>query len=385
MARGDKPYRVYRGGRARGKVPTLPRPERRGRRQDRRGYEVAPAAPTRRRRLGRTRRVGLALFLLLLLAIAWGIASYLSFRDGVRDANSRLDAGTRAALAPQNGLLLGQPTVILLLGTDHANRQDRETARRSDSILLMRTDPARGRLALLSVPRDLRVDVPGHGRMKINAAFQLGGPELALRTVRAYTGLPINHVATVDFGSFEELIDAVGGVTVDVPAPIRSKFECPYGSASECARWEGWRFGRGEQTMDGHRALIYARVRKNELDPGDTDLSRGTRQQEVLQALAAKMTSPRTLLRMPVIGDEMARPLTTDLSAWELTQLGWVHFRSGRTLRCRFGGDPSAYAGESFIDPSEENRNVLLMFLGRAAPQPPYPRSNPFAPGCFSR
>ena len=95
--------------------------------------------------------------------------------------------------------------------------------------MLVRTDPARHRLAYLSIPRDLRVDIPGHGPNKINAAFQLGGPALAIKTVRALTGLHVNHVVIVDFADFKDLIDALGGIDVDVPKPILSnRFDCPY-------------------------------------------------------------------------------------------------------------------------------------------------------------
>ena len=324
--------------------------------------------------------------MLLVLLVAWAVASYLAFRDGVAEANARLDPDTRAALAPQDGLLLSKPTVVLLLGTDHANRGDRRTARRADSIMLVRTEPRRNRLALLSIPRDLRVDVPGHGPNKINAAFQLGGSALALRTVRAYTGIPINHVAIVDFGSFAELIDTLGGITVDVPAPIVSnRFDCPYSTPARCQQWEGWRFERGKQTMGGRRALVYARVRENRLDPSQNDISRGERQQEVLQAITRKLISPRTLARMPAVGDEVLAPLSTDLSAWQFVQLGWRRFRSStsNTLRCRLGGEGSLIGGQAFIVPTEENVSTIAMFMGVSAPQPPLPGSGPFGPGCI--
>lgn len=389
MARDDKPYRVYRGGRVKGKVPTLPRPERSSRANGRAPVAKVsgPAPPRRRRRrLGWGRRVSLVLSLLVLLAIVWAVASYLAFRDGVAEANARLDARTRAALAPQEGLLLSQPTTTLLLGTDHANRRDRASARRSDSILLVRSDPRRGRIAYLSIPRDLRVDVPGLGPSKINAAFQVGGAPLALETVRTFTGLPINHVAIVDFGSFVELVDALGGVDVDVPRRIiGNKFDCPFATQAECDRWPGWRFGTGKQHMNGRRALVYSRIRKNQLDSGESDLTRAERQQQVLQAITAKLTSPRTALRMPFVGDELLQPLTTDLGTWELVQLGWSKLRSddGRALHCRLGGDAIDIAGQAFISPTEENRTTIAMFTGAAAPQPPLPGSGPYGPGCL--
>jgi len=83
-----------------------------------------------------------------------------------------------------------------------------------------------------------------------------------------------------------ELIDALGGIEVNVPKPILSnKFECPYPTQARCDRWPGWRFAKGQQHMDGRRALIYSRVRQNQLDPSESDITRGERQQTLLQAM----------------------------------------------------------------------------------------------------
>ena len=85
---------------------------------------------------------------------------------------------------------------------------------------------------------------------------------------------------------------------------------------------------------------------------------------------------------MPVLADDIVAPLATDLSAAELTQLAWVNYRAGQTLRCRLGGTPTSIGGESALVPVEENRNVVLMFLGVSAPQPPPPQYGLFGPGC---
>ena len=120
--------------------------------------------------------------LLGVLLIVWSVLGYLSFRSGVDEANSRLPKTAKANLAPQDGTLISKSSLILLLGTDGGKLAD---ARRSDSILLLRTDPSRHRLAYLSIPRDLRVEIPGYGTNKINAAYQLGGPALTLKTVQS--------------------------------------------------------------------------------------------------------------------------------------------------------------------------------------------------------
>jgi LCP family protein required for cell wall assembly len=383
MASAEKPYRVYRGGRTRGRVPLQPK-RTRGAPGD---GSLPPAAPTPRRRRHPGRWIAVALSLLVGLAVVWGVLGFLSLRQGVHQANERLDPAVGAVLAEQDGLLLSHPTTILLLGTDHANTDARVTSRRSDSIVLVRTDPDKHRIAYLSIPRDLKVEIPGHGEAKINAAFQLGGPALAARTVRRFTGIEVNHVAVVDFGSFAELIDALGGVTVDVPAPILSnRFDCPYATEARCQRWPGWRFRKGPQTMDGRRALIYSRIRENRLNPSESDLTRGERQQRVLQAVARELTSFSTLLRLPFSGEELLRPLATDLSAGEFAQLAWVKFRApeGRTLHCRLGGSAATIGGQSFIVSTQENFAVVQMVLGRSAPQPPPPGSGPFGPGCVA-
>ncbi len=370
MPTGEKPYRVYRGGRVKGKVPSFS-PE-------------VPAEPRRRRvRLAPTRRwlrwIPAVLGVLVVFVIAWGLASYFQFRDGVHLANKRLDPKVREALDAQHG----SASDILLLGTDHARFAGRESAHRTDSITLVRVDSGSHRIAYLSIPRDLRVEIPGYGTSKVNSAMQLGGAALAIRTVRLLTGLPVNHVVIVDFSQFRDLIDKLGGIDINVPEKIVSKFDCPYATAARCARWQGWRFAKGEQHMDGRRALIYARVRKNLLNPADTDFSRAEHNQQVLQAVAGKLTSFWTLVKMPFIGDDLLAPITTDLSTHAFLSLGWTKFRSssGGTLHCRLGGEPS---GGDIIGESEENHAVIAMVSGASAPQPPPPGSGPFGAGCVT-
>ena len=378
MAEQEKPYRRYRGGRTKGRVPLE------------RGRPTAapsaqePKAPRGRRRWARWAL--LALVGLLLLALVWGVLGYLSFSRGVDDANAKLPRRAESRLTDDPGSLFSDAQTTLVIGTDGGSAPGREDDRRSDSLLLIRTEPSRHRITYLSIPRDLRVDIPGYGSAKINAANQLGGPALTIATVRALTGLRIDHVVVFDFDGFRELIDALGGVEIDVPRRIQSnKFDCPYKPA-RCATWEGWRFAKGEQHMDGRRALVYARVRTNQLNAADNDVTRGGRQQAVADAVGDKIASFGTFLRLPFIGDSLAAPLVTDMSAWELTQFGWVRFRAdaSRSLHCRLGGEPSSFGGESILLGSEDNIEVISMFLRRSAPLAPE-QGSPYAPGCTRR
>jgi LCP family protein required for cell wall assembly len=376
MAVGDKPYRLYRGGRKKGRVPlsSTSRPPTQPAR--------APGAPKRRRRWGLW--AVLAVVGLLLLTVLWGALGYRAFASGVDEANARLPKNAKAQLAKRDRSLLSEPTTVLVIGTDGGRRPGRAGANRSDSLLLLHLDPGTHRISYLSIPRDLRVEIPGYGSSKINAANQIGGPALTLATVKALTGLPIDHVVVVDFDGFEELIDAIGGIEVNVPKAILSnRFDCPY-KPKRCADWEGWRFVKGTQHMDGRRALVYSRVRKNQLDPSDTDITRGNRQQIVADAVGNEIASFGTFLRLPFMGGDLAAPLATDLSAWELAQLGWVRFRSGGSLRCRLGGEPATIGGESLLLGSEDNVAVISMWLGRTAPLAPR-KGTLYGAGCTRR
>jgi len=400
----EKPYRVYRGGRDKGKVP-LAREERETRRARRSdgpvpdpGPGLGPGKITRkgdRPRTGRRLWFGwtwrrwtlVTILLLFLLVVAWGVAGYLAVESGVSAANARVPEKVRRALAPDTGSLYNSATNILLVGTDHATgkgSQGRSVDQHSDSMTILHTDPGRGRLVYLSIPRDLWVDIPGIGYSKINAAMQNGGPRLAIRTINKLLGkqLQINHVVFVDFNQFVDLIDAVGGITVDVPENILSnKFDCPY-PASKCARWKGWRFHKGPTHMTGHQALIFSRIRENQLDPSYTDFARQHDQQLVEQAALAKLASPSQFFSLPFNGSSLLAPISTDLSTWQLMQLAWVKFRSSTAsdLHCRLGGSAQVVNGQDVIvGDTVAEKQVLAAVLGVAAPPKP---SGLYGPGC---
>jgi LCP family protein required for cell wall assembly len=390
MAPDEKPYRVYKGGRVKGKVPSAP-------------ARASKSGPTSRARIAgggkrpRLRGPGgirfrlpkrppwrrlivFGLLGLIVLFVVWSVASYFALSSGVSDANKRLDRRAHAALNKQNGLLLSHATDILVLGTDNAPIAGRTGDNHSDSIMLVRADPSHHRIAYLSIPRDIVVPIPGVGNAKINFAMQSGGIPLAIKTVRDLTGLQINHVIEVNFASFKGLIDALGGITVDVPDAVRSnRFDCPYKTATRCQQWQGWRFHKGPQHMTGQQALIYSRIRENLLNPRESsDFFRASRQQAVIQATLSQFTSLGTLIGAPFNAGSWVKPITTDLSTAQLIELGWVKFRSStaNALHCRLGADLGAGGTGA---PSEDNPLAIAMFLGRSAPQLP---TSTFGPGC---
>jgi LCP family protein required for cell wall assembly len=160
----------------------------------------------------------------------------------------------------------GEPYTLLLLGSDRRPSLQDE---RSDTTMLLRLDPARGLISLLSFPRDLSVWIPGQGFDKLNAAYAQGGPQLTLRTLKALTGLEINGVVDVDFRGFAEAVDAVGCVYVD----IDREYYAPPGSG-----YAEIDINAGYQRLCGSKALQYVRFRHS-----DNDVVRAARQQSFLR------------------------------------------------------------------------------------------------------
>ena len=207
---------------------------------------------------------------------------------------------------------------IVLLGIDKRDDEPIEGTR-SDTLMLASIDPVTRSVALVSVPRDLWVTIPGcsaatgciGGQQRINVAHAVGGPELAKRTVSADFGLPVQYYARVDFRGFEQLIDTAGGVIVDVDRPIKDD-EYPT---------EDYGFQRiylvpGPQWMDGRTALRYARSRHD-----STDFGRAARQQKVLVSVRERALQLDMLRKAPELVGIVQRSLSTDLSPVQLLAL----------------------------------------------------------------
>jgi LCP family protein required for cell wall assembly len=162
----------------------------------------------------------------------------------------------------------------MLLGSDERAEEIRESnpsfagEPRSDTVILVRLDPDKGATALMSLPRDLKVNIPGHGTDRLNAAYEIGGPKLTLQTVKELTGLRINHVINVDFGGFIKAVNQLGCVYTDVD---RDYF-------SEGIEFAYININPGYQRLCGEDALSYVRFRRE-----DNDLVRGARQQDFLR------------------------------------------------------------------------------------------------------
>lgn len=239
-------------------------------------YVSKPPLRPKKRRNWIARIIGLIvlLFVLSLICIplfAWGKINKIdAFPSGDRPAET---PGTTYLLVGSDGRE----------GLSRAERARLHTGKaaghRTDSIMLLHV-PESGPTALVSLPRDSYVPIPGHGRNKLNAAFAFGGPQLLIQTVENVSGLRVDHYVEIGFGGFASIVDAVGGVNMCLPKAIKDEkahINLP----------------KGCQDLDGPTALGYVRARY--FDPSG-DLGRVQRQREMIGAIADKGVSPATFL-----------------------------------------------------------------------------------------
>ena len=322
---------------------------------------------------GRPRRtmrfVRRALFVALAGLTVWLAIAFISFQRAVHDSNERLDPAARAALPPADGPALASSHVILLVGSDtseHRRTNDGYTDGygQADSLMLLRIDVPRRTVAMLSIPRDMEVEIPGHGSNKINAAYPAGGLPLAIRTVHTFTGVPINHVIEVDLDGFKELINGIGGITVDNPRDV---------FASEPFDGEQWRFPEGELELDGRNALAYARLRKAVQSEESDDRARAIRQQRVIDSVVNRITSLNSFVHPNGVPKAVVAPLKTDIAATQMLTFAFGRWWAPdkNVLHCRLSGDIIENENGSVIQSDERNPAVVRMFLGKQAPLPP--------------
>ena len=258
----------------------------------------------------------------------WGINLLLQFDQHPTRRVPGLAPESDFASKPRNVLVLGSDTRAGLTPEEQAQfgSEDALDGERSDTIILLHVDPRRDRAVVLHFPRDLRVRIPDHGVDKINAAYELGGPGLVVRTVREFTGLPIHNYMEIDLAGFQELVDAVGGVRICIDRPMIDDLA-------------GLNLPRaGCYLLDGKKALGFVRARHiaGDIVP---DFARIARQQQFMRAMLNRLLSFGALLDQQVLQDAVSK-VTTDekLTGADLVLLG-------QKLRQLAEGDPSG--GES--------------------------------------
>jgi LCP family protein required for cell wall assembly len=216
--------------------------------------------------------------LVLLVGAAGG--AYLYFHESVAAVAARTPEVRRAA-RKLDVPLPGHPAVALVIGYDHRLADGKGAPSRSDTLMLVRADPATDSISLLSFPRDMRVEIRCPGRTpytdRINAAYANCGPQGSLETVKALTGIPINYLITVNFRGFRQIVDRLGGAWVDVDRRYFNDRGGPAGYAKIDLR-------PGYQKLSGRKALDYVRYRHT-----DSDLYRVARQQQFVKAFKGQV------------------------------------------------------------------------------------------------
>lgn len=285
-------------------------------------------------------------------ALGWILISLLAFGVSAQIQSFKLSGEARDALHG-NPFLLFKPQTILVLGTDARppGSGDDDTSEecfeqqskgekphdpcyegefRADTLMLVRAGG--GAFRKLSIPRDSYAEIPGNSPTKINAAFAYGGAALQIKTIEGFLGIEIDHVAIVDFTGFEDLIDAVGGVTVDVPVKLCADIS---GGAGGGQGGVSLRLHKGENTLDGEKALAYSRIRHVSECPGPgksvyslggyDDLDREKAQQEVINGIKDRLTDPLRLpynfVHGPIIGWDAPKAFVSDMGFFTMPQL----------------------------------------------------------------
>jgi LCP family protein required for cell wall assembly len=335
-----------------------------------------------------------------LAALAWILLSFLAFAVSSQLQAFKLSGDAKSTLHG-NPMLLPSAQTILVLGTDARSpdtqepgvapseecfdQQSRGDAPhgecsvgqfRADTLMLIRAGG--GAFRKLSIPRDVYAEIPGRGPQKINHAYAYGGAGDEIEAVEDFLGIEVDHVAIVNFTGFEDLIDAVGGVVVDVPRKLCADIS---GGAGGGQGGYTLRLGRGENTLDGEKALTYARIRKPSPCPGPgasayafpyDDFDRAQAQQEVISGIKGRLTdplrAPYNFVKGPLIGWNAPKAFVSDMGFLTMPQL---------ILAAAIGGDSDADVlckgensgcGEgpagSIEVPESERRRAVKQLLG---------------------
>lgn len=247
-----------------------------------------------------------------LAAAAWVLLSGVLFAVSATIQQSRVPAEANDVLGG-GGNFITSPGNVLMMGLDQRPKSwnTEHGPARTDTLMLVRSGGGQG--TRLSIPRDSYAQIPGFQAQKINAAYALGGPALTIRTVEDFMNvggakMQVNHMLNVNFQRFPALIDAMGGVTVDVTQKcIVSTFD-----------GKEFRLGRGEHHLSGDQALRYARVRKNLCNPNEDDIQRAARQQRLIRAMKGRLLHPAAFVRLPWIAWAAPKAFVTDMSPFTL-------------------------------------------------------------------
>ena len=242
---------------------------------------------------------------------------------------------------------------------------------RSDTIMLIRAGA--GTFRKLSIPRDTLADVPGQGPQKINSAYATGGAKLEVRTVEGLLGINIDQVAIIDFDGFRKFIDAIGGITVDLPTPV-------------CSSVSGGAFNldlqAGDNDLDGFQAITLARTRENTCGSGafaGTDVERAQFQQLILDGIKGKLTSitslPLNFIKGPLIGWNAPKAMVSSMGMLTMPQMVISAATGGGGGTDVLKPSGTTAAGNLVISQEECERAAEALIGGKPPRKPNCPQS----------
>ena len=284
--------------------PLQDAPPRRG------GIEAAPARlrAERDRRRVRNRRIALivagAAVVLVIMAIG-GLFAYGSWiQSQIKPQTVKEQKELNAQLSAAKP---GEPFNILLLGADFRKG---DTAYRTDTMIVAHIDPQQKKIWMLSIPRDTKMLIPGHGYQKINAAHAFGGAPLTVKVVKEFTGLPIDHYMEVNFLGFENAVKQMGGVWVNVPQAINDP-----AAASQSVHQRAAKIPAGYQWLDGEHALTFVRTRHGF---ADQDIGRMGNQQIFFKAVADELAKTKDVGKLVRVVTAITPYIQTDMSIMDM-------------------------------------------------------------------
>ncbi len=375
---GQPPYNVYRSGprglkeRLRGEDAALVGPPggdgqynryttRRGiRGLFRRGRDGGGTGTETRRRI----TPGRVVKWLAIAIAAWLLLSFALFMISAQTRQGNLPNGAQSQLT-SGGPMLTSANTILILGLDNrpstgpgskepgANHNEANAA--TDTIMLWRLGGGTSRR--LSIPRDTLVNIPGHGMQKINAAWAIGGPALALQTIKQFTGLQINHLVVIDLGNFPNFINDIGGVTVKT-GRICSNI-------SGGARNGGFTLdlSPGVHHLNGLQAMILARTRENSCNAASNDLTREAMQQQILNSIKSQLLSFHAFFHLPWAAWDAPGVIQTDMGGLTLLQMFLASEVGGSAPVNLLTETPQTYNGADVLVPSQANVHAQVQKL----------------------
>lgn len=271
---------------------------------------------------GRRVTVRRVLKYLVIALVFWFGLSFILFMVSASDQAGTIPASAKAQLS-SGGNMLFSANNILIIGTDQRPRTGpgskepgsnyNDAGSRSDTIMIWRVGGGTSRR--LSIPRDTAVPIPGYGTNKINAAYAFGGPALAIKTIKQFTGLNINHIIIVNLANFPKFIDAIGGIT------IKTDRVCSNISGGRSNGGFTLNLSAGTHTLNGEQALILARTRDNSCNPAENDLTREMRQQQILNAIKGQLLSFDTFIHLPWAAWDAPQALRSDMGGFSLLSM----------------------------------------------------------------